>query len=103
MASHHGRGNGGRDGAGSEHSLGPRERDILEFERKWWKHVGTKQTAIRERFGVSASRYYQLLGDLIDSDAALVHDPMLVKRLRRMRATRRRKRSARRLGVDSDG
>ena len=48
---------------------------------------------------MSATRYYQVLNALIDTQAALEHDPMLVKRLRRMRAQRQRARSARRLGV----
>lgn len=77
-----------------------RERDagILEFEKQWWAFSGTKETEIRERFGLSAPRYYQLLNDLIDTPEALAHDPLLVKRLRRQRATRQRERSAKRLG-----
>ena len=39
-------------------------------------------------------------GDAIDTEAALAHDPMLVKRLRRLRSTRQKTRSARRLGAD---
>ena len=49
---------------------------------------------------MSGTRYYQLLNGLIDTPAALQADPMLVKRLRRMRASRQRARSARRLGID---
>jgi Protein of unknown function (DUF3263) len=49
---------------------------------------------------MSATRYYQVLNSLIDSPAALESDPMLVKRLRRLRTTRQRQRSARRLGID---
>ena len=58
---------------------------ILAFERQWWKYAGAKEQAIRELFDMSATRYYQVLNALIDSPAALAHDPMLVKRLRRMR------------------
>ncbi|MFD0657679.1 DUF3263 domain-containing protein [Thermocatellispora tengchongensis] len=76
-----------------------RDRDLLAFERQWWRHAGAKEQAIRETFGISATRYYQLLGELIDRPEALAHDPMLVKRLRRMRADRRRDRAARRLGM----
>ena len=76
------------------------ERDIaiLAFERQWWKHAGAKEEAIRAEFGLSAARYYQLLGVLIDSPLALVHDPMLVKRLQRMRHARAEARSRRSLG-----
>jgi hypothetical protein len=81
-----------------EGDLSDRDREILAFERQWWKYAGAKEQAVRELFGLSATRYYQVLNALIDSPAALAHDPMLVKRLRRMRASRQRARSARRLG-----
>ncbi|HWS57783.1 MAG TPA: DUF3263 domain-containing protein [Actinotalea sp.] len=80
--------------------LSERDVQVLAFERQWWKYAGAKEQAVRELFGMSATRYYQVLNALIDSPAALAHDPMLVKRLRRMRATRQRARTARRLGVD---
>ena len=82
------------------HELDRREREILAFEGQWWKYAGAKEQAVRELFDMSATRYYQVLNALIDSPAALAHDPMLVKRLRRMRASRQRARSARRLGAD---
>ncbi len=68
--------------------LSARELAILAFERAWWRHGGLKEEAIREEFGISAARYYQLLGTLIDSPAALAEDPMLVKRLQRLRDAR---------------
>lgn len=80
--------------------LTERERQILEFERQWWRYAGAKEQAIRELFDCSATRYYQLLNALIDTPAALQADPMLVKRLRRMRSARQRARSARRLGIE---
>jgi hypothetical protein len=80
--------------------LSDRDRAILEFERQWWKYAGAKEQAIRDLFEMSATRYYQVLNQLIDSPGALEADPMLVKRLRRMRAARQRARSARRLGID---
>ncbi len=78
------------------------ERDlaILDFERQWWKYAGAKEQAIRDRFEMSAARYYQVLNVLIDQADALAADPLLVRRLRRLRATRQRARSARRLGFD---
>jgi hypothetical protein len=79
--------------------LSSREQEILAFERQWWKYAGAKDQAVRELFGMSSTRYYQVLNALIDRPEALVHDPMLVKRLRRMRQSRQRARSARRLGV----
>lgn len=81
-------------------SLSQRDRDILEFERQWWKYAGAKESAVREMFDMSATRYYQVLNALIDRPEALEADPLLVRRLRRLRATRQRQRSARRLGFE---
>lgn len=81
-------------------ALSDRDRSILGFERQWWKYAGAKEQAVRDLFDMSATRYYQVLNNLLDSPAALEADPMLVKRLRRMRAARQRARSARRLGIE---
>ncbi|WP_163511835.1 DUF3263 domain-containing protein [Fodinicola acaciae] len=77
-----------------------REREVLAFERKWWQYAGAKEQAIRDLFNMSGTRYYQVLNALIDRQEALAYDPMLVKRLRRLRAARQRARSARRLGIE---
>ncbi len=81
-------------------TLSERDRGVLDFERQWWKYAGAKEQAIRELFDLSPARYYQVLNALLDDPAALAHDPMLVKRLRRMRSERQRSRTARRLGAD---
>lgn len=80
--------------------LTEREIQILDVERSWWQYAGAKETEIRKRFGLSATRYYQELNALIDREEVLAYDPLLVKRLRRRRADRQLSRSARRLGVD---
>lgn len=79
--------------------LDERDLAVLAFERQWWRHPGSKEQAVREQFGVSPTRYYQLLNRLIEREDSLRHDPLLVKRLRRARAERLRDRGARRLGV----
>src|SRR3954463_14136418 len=79
--------------------LSERDAEILAFERQWWKFAGAKEQAIRDRFAMSATRYYQVLNALIDRPEALAHDPLLVKRLRRLRATRQRARTARSPGM----
>ncbi|MDQ1286442.1 MAG: hypothetical protein QG622_7 [Actinomycetota bacterium] len=89
---------------GDESPEGPvglttRELEILAFERHWWKYAGAKEQSLRDRFGVSPTRYYQVLNALIDRPEALAHDPMLVKRLLRMRQSRQHSRSARRRGM----
>jgi len=81
-------------------ALSDRDREILEFERHWWKYAGAKETAVREKFDMSSTRYYQVLNALIDRPEALEADPLLVRRLRRLRAARQRQRSARRLGFE---
>jgi hypothetical protein len=87
--------------AASAAELSERHADILEFERQWLKHAGAKEEAIRERFGLSAARYYQILNAVLDLPAAIVSDPMLVKRLRRLRDSRTAARSARVVGLAS--
>jgi len=79
--------------------LDDRSRQILDFEREGWKLTIAKERAIRERFGFSAARYHQLLNRIIDAPEALAYDPMLVRRLRRVREARRRRRVAGQLGV----
>lgn len=70
---------------GGQPALGEHQRRILEFERRWWRHPGAKEQAIRDTFELSATRYYQLLNAVLDDPAALAHDPVLVGRLRRLR------------------
>ena len=77
-----------------------RDREILAFERQWWKYAGAKEQAIRELFDMSATRYYQVLNALLDKPEALAADPLLIKRLRRLRTSRQRTRAARRLGFE---
>ena len=73
-------------------ALSDRERAILDFERSWWTLDGPKEAAIRERFELSPARYYQLLGSLVESSDAIAYDPLVVRRLRRLRERRRRAR-----------
>ncbi|SCF35784.1 DUF3263 domain-containing protein [Micromonospora mirobrigensis] len=72
--------------------LTERERRILDFEQQWWRHAGAKEQAVRETFGLSATRYYQLLNGLLDNPAALAAEPVLIARLRRLRSSRARNR-----------
>jgi hypothetical protein len=78
--------------------LDAQEKLILDFERSWWKHAGVKEQAIKERFQMSATRYYQILNEVLEKPAALGYDPILVKRLKRLRVYRQRQRVARLLG-----
>ena len=78
--------------SGETDGLTEREQRILAFEQQWWKHAGAKEQAIRDTFGLSATRYYQLLNALLDQPAALAAEPVLVGRLRRLRSSRARNR-----------
>lgn len=86
--------------ARSRAELDQRSRNVLDFEREAWKLTVTKERAIRERFGFSPSRYHQLLHRIIDRPEALAYDPMVVRRLRRVREARRRARTASGLGLN---
>jgi Protein of unknown function (DUF3263) len=74
--------------------LSDRDRAVLLFEKQQWKHAGAKEQAIRDRFGLSANNYYQVLNALLDRAEALAFEPVLVKRLCRQRSARARSRSA---------
>ena len=85
--------------AGGE--LTAREQEMLAFERQWWRHAGAKEAAIRARFDLPPTRYYQALNALVDRPAALAVDPLVVRRLRRLRAARGQRRSSHLLGNDN--
>jgi hypothetical protein len=78
-------------------ALTERDQAIIEFERSWWSEDASKESIIRERFELSTTRYYELLGDLIDSDEAYAHDPLVIRRLRRLRDRRRKARFERQI------
>ena len=72
--------------------LTDRDRAMLDFERTWWSEPGPKGAAIQARIGLSPARYYRLLADLIGSAEAEAYDPLVVRRLRKLRSNRRRAR-----------
>jgi hypothetical protein len=80
-------------------ALPARDLEILAFERRWWQHAGAKEEAIRRELGLRPADYYQALSRLLDDPAALDADPALIDQLRRLRATRHRRRTSRSLGV----
>ena len=73
-------------------ALSDRDRAILDFERSWWLEPGPKEVAIKTRFDLSPTRYYQVLNELLESSDAIAYDPLVVRRLRRLRERRRRAR-----------
>lgn len=75
------------------YELTDRDRKMLKFEGQWWRYAGAKEDTIRREFDMSSTRYYQIVNALIDRPEALAAEPMIVKRLRRLRTDRRRRRS----------
>jgi hypothetical protein len=80
--------------------LTQRDRAILDFEGSWWVESGPKEQLIRDRFELSATRYYQLLNELLETAEAYEYSPLVVRRLRRLRDRRRRARST---GYEASG
>lgn len=83
--------NPGERGEGAvqeEWGLSERDRGVLDFEGSWWLHPGSKDAAIKDALGMSATRYYQAIRRLMDDPAALEYAPLTVRRLQRMRQAR---------------
>ncbi len=65
------------------------QKAMLELERHWWQYTGTKEQVVRDRFGVSMTRYNQSLRQLVKTPAAQAYDPLVCKRIERIIARRR--------------
>jgi hypothetical protein len=72
--------------------ISERHRAMLDFERTWWDQGEPKEALIRARFQCTADEYYAELNDLLEQPEAMEHDPLVVRRLQRHRARRRRQR-----------
>jgi hypothetical protein len=86
--------------SGGDPGLTALELAILAFEARWTGRLGAKESAIRAEFDLSAARYYQVLDALIESPVALRRDPILVRRLQRLRDARARARAARTFRIE---
>jgi hypothetical protein len=69
--------------------LSQRDRAILDFEQSWWESATPRDQAVREQFQLTESEYAEVLNQLIASEAALLAEPLLIRRLRRLRDRRR--------------
>ena len=74
-------------------ALTDQERAILTFEASWWTEPGDKVGLVQDRFDLAADRYAAVLAELIDRPDALDYDPLLIRRLRRLRDRSRRARA----------
>ena len=76
--------------------LSQRDRAILDFEQSWWESATPRDQAVREQFQLTESEYAEGLNQLVASEAALLAEPLLIRRLRRLRDRRRQQHIARR-------
>ena len=74
--------------------LDQRDRDLLDFAAISWRNPGRRESAIRDRFGISAARYHQAVLALLNRPEAWAYAPVTVKRLRRLRDQARHARSS---------
>lgn len=66
------------------------EREILAFEKRYFRKRGDKHVALSRMFNCSTIRYFQVLNHLMDTPKALIAEPSLVNRLLRQRDERRK-------------
>lgn len=65
------------------------ELAMLRFAGEWWRDGSAKEMAIRDRFGISVTRFHQVVNRLIATPAAQEVEPVIVNRLQRIVDTRR--------------
>ncbi|MEU9256652.1 DUF3263 domain-containing protein [Streptomyces sp. NPDC048270] len=75
-------------------TLSEQDAALLDFEFRYWPRSaptapGPKEAAIRNELGISPTRYYQLLNNLLDCEAALARHPVVINRQRAVREIRR--------------
>jgi hypothetical protein len=72
--------------------LSDRHAAMLDFERSWWSSDEPRDQVIRARFQCSPAEYHAELTRVLDDPDALAHDPLVVRRLKRLRLRARRER-----------
>ena len=70
--------------------LSERHAAMLDFERSWWSNDEPRDQVIRARFQCSPDEYHAELTTVLDDPAALDHDPLVVRRLKRLRLRARK-------------
>jgi hypothetical protein len=73
-------------------ALTERHLAILEFERTWWTLDEEKDLLIRARFACAPDAYYEELNRVLDDPEAMAADPLVVRRLVRLKDRRHRAR-----------
>jgi hypothetical protein len=81
--------------------LSERHAAMLDFERGWWDSDEPRDQVIRARFQCAPAEYHAELTRVLDDPAALAHDPLVVRRLKRLRLRARRERQGSAVAVAS--
>lgn len=75
--------------------LTAQQESILEFEDAYPRHHLRKTEDIRTEFGITAARYYQMLGELVRRPDVVARFPLVAGRVRRLDDERQGRRVAR--------
>lgn len=65
------------------------DRAALDFEGRWYRFAGRKDSDILSELGETPTVHYARVNRLLDDPDALAYSPVLVRRLRRLRDARR--------------
>lgn len=72
--------------------LSERHAAMLDFERSWWNAEQPREQEIRARFQCSPDEYHAELTTVLGDPAAMEHDELVVRRLKRLRVRARQAR-----------
>lgn len=61
------------------------ETRMLDLAGARWRYAGSLEQVVRDEFGISLTRFWQRVSQLLDREDALAYDPVTVNRLRRIR------------------
>lgn len=75
--------------------LTDRVQKMLLMAGATYKRQGARESDISKLFNITPTAFYQCINRLLDLEAALAWNPMLVTRLRAQRGSRARLRAAR--------
>jgi hypothetical protein len=78
------------DGPTCRVMLPERHAAMLDFERSWWSNDEPRDQVIRARFQCSPDEYHAELTTVLDDPAAMDHDPLVVRRMKRLRLRARK-------------
>ncbi|MFT4864715.1 MAG: hypothetical protein ACI9CV_001293 [Ilumatobacter sp.] len=72
--------------------LSERHAAMLDFERSWWTNDDPRDQVVRARFQCSPEEYDAEIAVVLENPDAAEHDPLVVRRLKRLRLRARKAR-----------